>query len=644
MYRRIPIKNHQEEIHLVTHRAIAALVLMCILIILLILRLAYLQMSKHDLYTTLSQKNWLDLVPLEPTRGLIFDRNGVLLAENTPVFSLDVIPDKIDSMTQTLSQVSKIVPLTDTEIAQFQKQLKQHRRFDEIPLKMRLTEEEVAKFSENQYRFPGVIIKARLIRHYPMGTSFIHVLGYVGRINTQDLNEIDATNYSASNYIGKLGIEKYYEDELHGTVGYEQAENDASGEPVRVLNRIKPIPGENLYLTIDSKLQLAVEEALGGHRGAVVVIQPSTGQVLAMVSQPTYDPNIFVSGISSQDFKALQQSPDRPLYNRALRGLYPPASTVKPYMALEGLDSEVTDTEYSIYDPGIYQLKTSSQIFHDWKRHGHGVVNLPKAIMVSCDVYFFDLAFKMGIQRIDEILHKFGYGQLTGIDLDEELAGNVASPTWKKKVKGINWYPGDTLNSGIGQGYMQVTPLQLASAIATLANRGQRYTPHLLLSEQEPGKAAVPSQPTRVSKIELNDDKYWNIVINAMQNVIQSPEGTGYRRFGHDAPYTVAAKTGTAQVFTKKHYDMTVEHDNQDLLPERLRDNSLFVAFAPVDHPRIAIAVVVENSLLAASIARKILDYYLIGPQALKPPTPVTTADPKKDETPSDEDETNDVH
>lgn len=642
MYRRIPIKNHQEEIQLVTNRSITAYVLMGLLVILLIARLAYLQVDKNELYTTLSKKNWLDLVPLEPTRGLIFDRNGVLLAENIPVFSLDVIPDKIDNMAQTLSDVSKIIPLTDIEIAQFHKQLKQHRRFDEIPLKLRLTEEEVARFSESQYRFPGIIVKARLMRHYPLGGSFIHALGYVGRINIQELGEIDEANYSASNYIGKLGIEKYYEDELHGTVGYEQAENDASGEPVRILNRIKPVPGENLYLTIDSKLQLAIEQALDGHRGAVVVIQPSTGQILAMVSQPTYDPNTFVAGISTQDFKALQQSPDRPLYNRALRGLYPPASTVKPYLALEGLDSGVTNTEYTIFDPGYFQLKNSSQIFHDWKRRGHGVVNLTRAVTVSCDYYFFDLANKMGIQRIDDILTKFGYGQLTGIDLDEELTGNVASPAWKRRVKGVSWYPGDTINSGIGQGFMQVTPLQLASAIATLANHGQRFTPHLLLGEQEPGKSMVDQPSTRQNKIELNDPNYWNIIINAMQNVIKSPEGTGYRRFGFDTPYTVAAKTGTAQVFTKKHYDATVEHDNQDLLPERLRDNSLFIAFAPVEKPRIAIAIVMENSLLAASTARKILDYYLIGPQTLQatPATPEKKAEEKKD----DEDETNDVH
>lgn len=621
MYKRIPIKNHLQEIKLITHRAIAALVIMCALIIVLIIRLGYLQLNKHDLYTTLSKKNWLDLVPVEPTRGLIYDRNGVLLAENTPVFSLDVIPDKIENMPQTLSEISKIVPLTDTEIAQFQKQLKQHRRFDEIPLKMRLSEQDVAKFSENQYRFRGVIVKARLIRHYPFGSNFIHVLGYEGRISTQELTEIDTTNYSASNYIGKLGIEKYYEDDLHGTVGYEQVENDASGEAVRVINKIKPVPGENIYLTIDSKLQLAVEKALDGHRGAVIVIQPKTGQILAMVSEPTYDPNIFVAGISNQDFKTLQDSPDKPLYNRVLRGLYPFASTIKPFMALEGLTSQVTDEYRTIYDPGWYELENSSHIFHDWRRHGHGTVNLTKAIVSSCDTYFFDLANKMGISRMDDILTQFGFGQLSGIDLDDELPGNVASPEWKKRVKGASWYPGDTLNSGIGQGFMQVTPLQLAVGVSTLSNRGQHYSPYLLYGEQQPGKNFNLLPPTLLNKIELHDPHDWDVVINAMHDVIISPEGTGYYHFGHDAPYSVGGKTGTAQVYSEKHANED-QADDQSKLPEHMRDHSLFIGFAPVENPQIALAVVVENSKLAAGVARKIFDYYLVGPQTLYPPVP----------------------
>jgi penicillin-binding protein 2 len=611
MHKRTPLKNHLQEIQLVSQRSIVALVVMVILIVLLITRLAYLQLTRHTLYTTLSQKNSLDLIPVEPTRGLIYDRNGVLLAENIPVFSLDVIPFKAGNLSKTLVEINKIIPLTSTDMLQFQKELKQHRRFDEIPLKMRLSEVEVAKFSENAYRFPGFSIKARLIRHYPFGSSLSHVLGYVGRINIDELSDIDATNYSATNYIGKLGIERYYEDDVHGTVGYQQVENDASGEPVRVLNQIKPIPGKNLYLTIDSRLQMAVEKALSGMRGAVVVIQPSTGQVLAMVSQPGYDPNLFVAGISNEDFQALQTSPDRPLFDRALRGLYPLASTIKPFYAIGALEAGVVTPNYTIEDPGWFQLKNSKHIFHDWRKHGHGSVNLSRAIISSCDTFFYELASRMGIQRMDHILQEFGFGEMSGIDLEDELSGVVASPTWKRHAKGLPWYEGDTIISGIGQGYMQATPLQLATGVATMAERGKHYTPYLLMATEEPGTKQIP-QPLQLSnKIDVAAS-YWNLVINAMENVVNSPVGTGYRL--RNAVYTVAAKTGTAQVysFSKKHYESEAPEENESDIPERLRDHHLLIAFAPVENPEIAVAVIVENSNQATTVARTVLDYYLL--------------------------------
>ncbi len=619
MRKRIAIKDHVQEIQLISRRCIAMLVIMISLIILLIARFAYLQIINHDHFTTLSQKNWLDLVPIEPTRGLIYDRNGVLLAENIPVFSLDIIPDKITNMPKVLSEIAKIISLTDNDIVQFQKQLKQRRRFDEITLKLRLTEEEVARFSEHQYRFTGVLVKARLLRHYPFTNSLSHVLGYVGRINIDELKDIDPTNYSATNYIGKLGIEKSYEDELHGTVGYEQAENDASGQTVRVLNQIKPKPGRNIYLSIDTKLQSAVEQALSGHRGAVVAIQPSTGQILALVSEPTYDPNLFVEGINNQDYQALQQSSQHPLYNRALRGLYPIGSTIKPFIALEGLDSGVATPNYTIFDPGWYKLNENSHVFHDWKRGGHGYVNISHAIMYSCDTYFYDLARKMGIQRIEHILKQFGFGELTGIDMEEELSGQVSSPEWKRRVKGVPWYEGDTLNSVIGQGFMQATPLQLASAVATISTHGVRYTPHLLLAEQTPGEKPELQPPTLADPVKLSDAEDWKVVINAMQGVITAPGGTGYH-FGKLGPYTVAAKTGTAQVYSIKHYNMNEDHIDQSKLPEKLRDHSLFIAFAPVEKPQIALAVIVENDATASMVARQILDYYLIGPPPIQIP------------------------
>jgi len=632
MSKRIPIKNHLQEIHLINQRSLIALVIMILLVIMLIARLGFLQLTRHDLYTTLSKKNWLDLVPIEPTRGLIYDRHGVLLAENIPIFSLDVIPNSIDNLPKTLADIAKIIPLSDTDIAQFQKELKQHRRFDEIPLKFRLSENEVARFYENQYRFPGVLVKARLLRHYPLGERFSHVLGYVSRINIDEVKEVDASNYSATNYIGKLGIEQFYEDDLHGTVGYEQAENDSSGEMVRVLNEIKPIPGKNIYLTIDSGLQKVAEDALtqAGFRGAIVAIQPSTGQVLAMVSVPSFDPNTFVSGIDAKDFQALQLSPDRPLYNRALRGLYPLASTIKPYLAIEGLDSGTVTPEYSIFDPGFFKLKNYSHIFHDWRPHGHGTVNLNRAIMCSCDTYFYNLASLLGINRIDDILMRFGFGDETGIDLYEELPGVVASPEWKRKVKGVSWYPGDTINTAIGQGFMQATPLQLAVGVAGIANRGVRYTPYLLLGEQKPGKPYAQEKPTLADPVKLNDPSYWEDVIHGMANVIASPEGTGFHLFGK-APYTVAAKTGTAQMFSRKSNDQDISHLAG--LPQNLHDHTLLIAFAPVDHPQIAIAIIAENSGLGVSseshgptlgIARKILDYYFGVPQQPPKPTPTS--------------------
>lgn len=624
MQKRIAIKNHIQEIRLINQRSIAALIVMIIFIFFLIFRLAYLQLSQHDVYTTLSKKNWLDLVPLEPTRGLIYDRHGILLAENTPVFSLDVIPFKVESIPKMLADIARIIPLADTDIAQFQKQLKQHRRFDEITLKLRLSEDEVARFYENQYRFPGAIVKARLLRHYPYNQIFSHVLGYVGRINTEELQDIDTSNYSATDYIGKLGVERFYEDELHGSVGYEQAENDASGEPVRILNQINPVPGKNLYLTIDSGLQILAEQLLQGYRGAIVAIQPKTGQILAMVSAPGFDPNLFVAGISSSDFDNLQKSPDRPLYNRSLRGLYPLASTIKPFMAIEGLDSGVTTTDYTIADPGWYQLKNSEHQFHDWRHHGHGMVSLNRAIMTSCDTYFYDLASRMGIKRIDDILTRFGFGNLTGIDLEEELPGNVASPEWKRRMKGMAWYSGDTVISGIGQGFMQATPLQLATGVAAIATHGKRFTPYLLLGQQEPGTGYKQQAPAPLEPVVLQDPATWSTVIEGMRNVIASPEGTGHR-FGV-TPYSIAAKTGTAQV-----YSIRPNSGNRGPVPERLRDHALFVAFAPIENPQIALAIIVENGVVslgaenhgpAVSMARTLFDYYLL-PKQNKINTPV---------------------
>ncbi len=610
MRKRIPFKNHHFEIQLLTQRLVIILLFMGLMIAALIARLADLQICKADIYTTLSTKNWLDLVPIEPPRGLIFDRNGILLAENLPVFSLDIIPNEVANLPETLKTLGQLVALNDNDLTQFHKQVKQHRRFDEIPLKLRLSEDEVAHVVENQFRLPGVVVKARMLRNYPLGKSFSHVIGYVGRINIQELNEIDQGNYSASHYIGKSGIEKYYEDELHGTVGYEQVEIDASGKPVRTLKEIKGLPGTNIYLTIDSKLQMIAEKTLENNRGAIVAIQPATGQVLAMVSNPGFDPNIFVQGINQHDYHELQESKDKPLFNRALRGLYPMASTIKPYYALEGLRSGVINPDARMSDPGWYELPNGAHVFHDWRHEGHGMVDLSKAISESCDTYFYNLAFKLGINRMDTILTEFGFGELTGIDLEDELPGIVASPKWKRAKRNAPWYLGDTIISGIGQGYMQATPLQLASAAATLANRGKRFIPYLQLGEHVPNKPYTPQQPIALEQVNIQDEDTWETVIDAMQETIESPSGTAHR-FGVNHGFSVASKTGTAQVIAKRGDPN--KKDLQENVPKYLRDHHLFIAFAPVEDPKIALAIITENENTAVESARTILDFYLKG-------------------------------
>lgn len=606
MKSRILIKNHQQETRLITKRSIILLLMMIFFTLILILRLVYLQLYKHNLYTTLATQNWLDLVPIEPSRGLIYDRNGVLLAENVPTFSLDITPIKVKDMDATIKKLNEIIPLTTAELSQFQKQLKQRRRFEEIPIKLRLTEENVTRFAENQYKFPGIAINARLIRHYPFDSHFSHVLGYVGRINQQEMAEIDPINYSASHYIGKSGIEKYYEEDLHGVVGYKEVENDATGKSVRILKSTTGTPGKNIYLTIDASLQLVAEQALGGKRGAIIALDPRNGQILAMVSMPSFDPNAFVLGISQTDYQALQQSKDRPLYNRALRGLYPPASTIKPYLALAALQYGIINPEENFYDPGWYQIRNNSHIFHDWKKRGHGVVDLTSAISQSCDVYFWELGMKLGIKRITNFLSQFGYGNITGIDLDDELSGTLASPEWKEKAKGAKWYEGDTVNASIGQGYMQATPLQLVSAVASIANRGKRFIPYLFLGEQLPNKPLVLQQPIALEPIKLRDDDIWETIIDGMQEVVT--HGTA-KTYGKKHTYTIAAKTGTAQVISKR--GNPDEEDNQDNLPEKFRDHHFFVAFAPIENPEIALVVITENSNAAIPAAKSVLDHYL---------------------------------
>lgn len=604
------VRNDRAEARLHHFRLNLLVALVIILSILLVFRLAYLQISQFKRYETLSLKNQMSIIPIAPPRGIILDKNGVVLAENIPVYVLEIIPERVKQMPETLQKLKALIPsITDDDIDNFNKARKQNRSFVPIPFKLKLSQEEVAIFASNQYQFPGVSIKARLMRYYPLGDMMAHLLGYVGRINVQELRQVDPTNYRATNFIGKSGIERYYEDILHGQVGYQQVETDVSGRTLRVLNKQNPVSGERLYLTIDKRIQEVAYEAMKERRGAVVAMSTKGGDILAMISAPSFDPNLFVNGINNIDYQKLATARDRPLYNRAVRGLYPPASTIKPFMGLTGLEKGFINSSYGIYDPGWFRLPGVSRPYKDWRKGGHGITNLKRAIMVSCDTYFYQLGHRMGIGIIEEMLNKFGFGQMTGIDLNEEAPGLVPSKHWKAQNKGLPWYPGDTIITSIGQGFMLVSPLQLANATASLSQKGQRFRPHLLLkSIQSDTEETHKYKPVEEYPITVKDENYWVQISEAMQAVINNNEGTGYR-FGRNAPYSVAAKTGTAQVFGGKHYDKVRKAKAEDI-PEYLRDHSLIIAFAPADNPEIAVAVMVENDVAASSVARKVMDAY----------------------------------
>lgn len=575
--------------------------------IILGLRLAYMQVFEYKRYQTLSLKNQLSIIPIAPPRGIIVDRNGVILAENRPVYVLELTPDRVKDMQKTIDELQKLLPsITSEDIRQFHRLRRQNRSYVPVALKLKLTANEVATVATQQYRLPGVEVKARLLRYYPHGEHTSHVVGYVGRINTEELRRVDPVNYRGTNYIGKSGIEKYYEDILHGQVGYQQLEIDVSGRTVRSLQRIPPVSGHKLRLTLDMRLQEAAYNALADKRGAVVAIDPRNGEILAFVSAPGFDANLFVNGINQKDYHSLSAAKTRPLYNRAARGLYPPASTVKPYVALGGLHYGLIDKHWGISDPGFYRLPGMKHAYRDWKKGGHGGVNVERAVRVSCDTFFYHLGHNMGILKLAEMYARFGFGQATEVDLTEELPGILPNPTWKRARKGQPWYPGDTVITSIGQGFMLATPLQLARAVATLSQRGQAHTPHLLLQADDSDKhRKFRFREKPKPRIEISNELYWDTVIEAMHSVITNLEGTGYR-FGRDAPYSVAAKTGTAQVFSGHQYE---KHRYEDI-PEFLRDNSLFIAFAPVEAPEIALAVVVENDVAASFVARKVLNTY----------------------------------
>lgn len=613
----VALKDPSKERVLYRSRFLVASVLMVVMLGVIIGRYFFLQVIKHETYKTQSDRNRIQLQPIAPKRGLIFDRNGVLLAENIPSYSLVLIKERVPDLEETLTALAELITVDDDDIRKFKKRLRHRRPYQAVPLKFRLSEEEIARFAANRYRLPGVDIDAQLVRNYPHGELLAHVLGYVGRINEREMDEIDTVNYSATNHIGKLGVEHYYEQVLHGTVGYQNVETNARGRVLRVLERNPPAPGADLHLNIDVNLQRVAHRVLGEERGAIVAIDPSDGGVLAMVSTPSYDINLFVNGISSADYSRLRESRDLPLFNRTLQGQYPPGSTLKPIFGLGALHYGVVTRRTTVPDPGWYSLSNDERVYRDWKSGGHGYrIDMHQAIVESCDVYFYDMAYNMGIDRIHEFGQRFGLGELTGIDSDNERAGLLPSRDWKRSVKGSHWFPGETLNVGIGQGFMLTTPMQLAVATAVLANRGENKTPRIVRTiNGEPVQA--PLKP----RVELADDSDWDFMLQAMEDVVHGAKGTA-RNISNKLDYRIAGKTGTAQVIgilSHEDYDPTQ-------VAKRQRDHALFIGFAPADNPRIALAVIVENGeaggRVAAPIARKVFDAYL-RPDVIKQIEPI---------------------
>ncbi|OGA14374.1 MAG: penicillin-binding protein 2 [Betaproteobacteria bacterium RIFCSPHIGHO2_12_FULL_69_13] len=594
---------------------------------LLAARFVFLQVAQHDAYRAKAEDNRISIVPVAPNRGLIVDRNGIVLARNFSAYTLEIFPRRLSDLERTIDELAEIVDIQPKDRARLRKLLAETRNAESLPIRTRLTDEEVAKFAANRYRFPGVDIKARLFRQYPFGETASHVIGYIGRINRDDQARLEEegldANYRGTEYIGKAGIEASYQNELHGTTGLEQVEIDAAGRGIRTLSRTPSQPGNDVALTLDIRLQEVAEAAFGARRGALVALEPSTGAVLAFVSKPGFDPNLFVDGIDPQSWAELNNSPDRPLNNRAIAGLYPPGSTFKPYMALAALELGKRTPRSTIFDPGYFEF--GGRRFRDSKPGGHGVVDLYKSIVKSSDTYYYMLANDMGIDAIAGFMKHFGFGAKTGIDLQGEALGVLPSPEWKtrrfRRPEQQKWYAGETISIGIGQGYNSYTPVQLAQAIATLANSGVTFRPRLVShvdNLRSGGRRYLEPQlahrvPARAEHLEF--------VRNAMAGV--NREGTGARAFA-GAQYTSAGKTGTAQVIGLKQGEKYIESK----VEERLRDHSLFIAFAPVESPKIALAVVVENSgfgaRAAAPVARTVLDYFLLGklPEIMTRPTP----------------------
>jgi len=614
---RLILKNTVHENKIFYNRIVIAWFMMLGFLLLIVIRLFFLQVINHDRYTTLSEQNRIKVLPLPPTRGLIYDRNGVLLAGNNVSYSLEVIPEKVKNLDLMLKKISQIITIEDSEIALFKKKLKQSRYSNSIPLRYRLTEDEVARLSVQRHHFSSIEIKSNLTRYYPLGATGVHAIGYVGRINERELEIIDKSNYMGSNYMGKVGIEKFYEKELHGKTGFQHAEVNVQGRIVRILERRPPVPGKNLYLNIDISFQKYAEQTVAKHRAAVVAIEPDSGAVLALVSMPHYDPNLFVKGIDVKTYYELRDSPNRPLINRAIRGQYPPGSTIKAFVGLAGLEYGVRMPRSRTWCRGWYSLKGQKHRYRDWKKSGHGSMNLHSALEQSCDVYFYSLAHDLGINRLHSFMNRFGFGKRTGIDLTGEKGGLMPSREWKQRLRNKRWYPGETIITGIGQGFMLATPLQLAVATATLSNRGKFMQPRVAFVMDDARINEMTPISSVQSTITLKQGGYWNTAIGGMKAVVHGRRGTA-KKVGRRSRYRFAGKTGTAQVITIKQS----ESYNARKLAKKFHDHALFVAFAPLKNPRIAVAVIVENggggSKTAAPIAKRVMDYYLLSIPSLR--------------------------
>ncbi len=600
-----------QESQLFGNRATTALLLILGAILLLSLRYVYLQVFSHDEFTTRSISNRVRIVPVAPNRGLIYDRRGRPIAENLPAYRLELVAEKVEDLEATILALGRIIDLPEDAIEKFQKNRNRHRVFDSVPLKFNLSEAEVARFAVDRHNFTGVEIVPYLARHYPYGELLTHVLGYVGRLDENDLRRVDAGNYRGTTHIGKVGIERYYEDNLHGISGIEKIETNAQGRVLSVLERQDPAHGDDLILSLDVQVQQAAWDALGDRAGAVVAMDPNDGSVLAMVSKPSFDANLFVHGISGEDYRAILNAPNRPLFNRALLGGYEPGSTLKPFIGLAGLELEVITPDKQVFSSGNYYMPGGSRPFRDWKKGGHGWVNIYGALEQSVNTYFYRLAYELGIDAMHDYLAQFGFGDRTGLDLLGENRGVLPSRQWKRGQFGLPWYPGETVIAGIGQGFNVTTPVQLATALSALANGGFRYSPRLLFASKRMGDEQAQRVEARLAqKIPIRDSANWAIVQEGMRRVVHGERGTA-RAIQPKSAYQIAGKSGTAQVVAQAEGSEYVESQTA----MHLRHHALFIAYAPFSNPGIVVAIVIEHggggSSQAGPVARAVIDAWL---------------------------------